>query len=209
MAGLGKRLKSARKSRGLTQGDVAKKTGLSIGTISGYERDYREPDNDIQVALANIYGVSVEYLINGTSGLNSSDIRAIGIMVNIPIVAEIPCGEPIFTSDSILGYMPMDKSIVPGISESDYVWLKAKGDSMTPSNITDGCLVLIRLQPEVENGEIAAVCIDNENATLKRVLYAGRMVILQPSNPSYKAQEYALKQIRIVGKVVKILSDPI
>lgn len=209
MSKLGARLKNARRARGYTQEEIAQKLGVSIGTVSGYERDYREPDNDTLKALAKLYGVSVEYLITGASNQIARGIEGVGQFVNIPIVAEIPCGEPVFTSDSILGYMPMDKSILPNLSENDYVWLRAKGNSMTQSNIHDGSLVLIRLQPEVDSGEIAAVCVDDEDATIKRVIFAGSAIVLQPSNPIFPTHEYARRQVRIVGKVIKILSDPI
>lgn len=64
---LAKRLKEARESAGLKQIDAAKKLGISNGTLSGYERDYRDPDTDILNKMADLYGVSVDWLLGKTS----------------------------------------------------------------------------------------------------------------------------------------------
>lgn len=62
MASLGSRLRSARDKSGLTQMEVAEKLGISNGAISGYERNYRDPDTDTLKRLAELYGVSIDWL---------------------------------------------------------------------------------------------------------------------------------------------------
>ena len=89
--------------------------------------------------------------------------------------------------------------------------LKAKGDSMINARIMDGDIVFIRKQPAVENGDIAAVLIDDE-VTLKRVYYykEENMLRLYPENPAYKPFTYIgeeLNRIRILGKAIAFQSD--
>lgn len=79
---------------------------------------------------------------------------------------------------------------------------------MINARILDGDIVYIRQQSTVENGEIAAVLIDNE-ATLKRVYINGDAIILQPENTAYQPMIYTgekLNDIRIIGKAVYFLS---
>ena len=88
--------------------------------------------------------------------------------------------------------------------------LRAKGDSMTGARIYDGDIVFIRRQPTVENGEIAAVIIDNE-ATLKRVYFYKDKdkLVLSPENPAFEPLVYIgseLEEIRILGKAVAFQS---
>lgn len=64
---LAKRLKEARENAGLKQIDAAKKLGISNGTLSGYERNYRDPDTDILNRMAELYNVSIDYLLGRTN----------------------------------------------------------------------------------------------------------------------------------------------
>jgi repressor LexA len=226
---LGERLRKARERKGWSQLYVAQKIGISNANISNYERDYREPDVETLLNLSELYEVSLDYLLGKTddpdapqkiniSVLNKrrqkkdesyleDDFMPVGTLKNLPIVAEIPCGEPIFTEDNVIGYFPVDTSVIK-LGGGEYVWVIAKGDSMINANIKNGDLVLIRLQDIVDSGEIAAVCVDDENATLKRVLFVEDNVILVPENPDMKPMSYHKSRIRVMGKVIRILSKP-
>lgn len=74
---------------------------------------------------------------------------------------------------------------------------------MIESGIKEGCLVLVREQPDVEDGDIAVVMIDNEEATLKRVYRADGKLILKADNPNYPPMLVDPKRARIVGRVVE------
>lgn len=81
---------------------------------------------------------------------------------------------------------------------------------MINARIHDGDIVYIRKQPDVENGEIAAVIIDGEEATLKRVYKLNGNVILHPENPTYKDMIFSkkdFKQVRIIGKVKYVKAE--
>lgn len=123
----------------------------------------------------------------------------------IPLLGEIACGEPIYADEDRESYVEAGTDV-----RADFC-LRAKGDSMINARILDGDIVFIRSQPSVENGEIAAVIIDDE-ATLKRVYYypeSGKLV-LNPANPAFEPFVYVgeeLNQIRILGKAVAFQSD--
>ena len=91
--------------------------------------------------------------------------------------------------------------------------LRASGDSMIGARILDGDIVFIRKQDMVENGEIAAVVVNNENeATLKRFFYYKErsMLILKAENPQYEDlifQNEELNQVHILGKAIAFQSD--
>ena len=120
----------------------------------------------------------------------------------IPLLGSIACGEPILAEENI------DEHIkCPDDVQADFC-LRCKGDSMIGARIHDGDIVYIRIQPDVENGEIAAVLIDDE-ATLKRVYKKAESIILQPENPAYEPLIFVreeINQIRILGKAICFFS---
>ena len=71
---LGDRLKEARKKIGYTQMDIAKKLGITNGALSGYERNYRDPDTEMLKRIANLYGVSTDYLLKGDPDLEQPEL---------------------------------------------------------------------------------------------------------------------------------------
>lgn len=88
--------------------------------------------------------------------------------------------------------------------------IRVKGDSMINARIFDGDIVFIRRQPDVENGEIAAVQIDGNDATLKRVYKINGNVILRPENPIYSDMVFSkkdMKAVQILGKAVFFKSE--
>lgn len=74
MAVLGKRLKQAREMKKLSQIEAAKKLGISNGTLSGYERNYRDPDTNILEKMADLYEVSTDYLLGRTDNPTPSNV---------------------------------------------------------------------------------------------------------------------------------------
>jgi len=124
-------------------------------------------------------------------------------MKKVPLLGTIACGEPILATENIEDMVNMPENVV-----ADFA-LRCKGDSMINARIFDGDIVYIRQQPTVENGEIAAVLIDDE-ATLKRVLIFEDHIILQPENPTYKPLAYwgeEMNAVRILGKAVAFTSN--
>lgn len=125
--------------------------------------------------------------------------------IHIPILGEIACGDPIYAEENFAGYRVEPKDAVP--SGNSY-YLQAKGDSMEPT-IPDGAYVLIREQPDVENGEIAAVLLSTDNeATLKRVSKQNDTIILVPDNPKHSPTVVtADNPVKIIGKAIRFTVD--
>ena len=132
------------------------------------------------------------------------NIKAINLK-RFPMLGEIACGEPIFADEDRESYVMADMDI-----DADFC-LTAKGDSMINARINDGDIVFIKEMPIVNNGDIAAVIIEDE-ATLKKVYYYPEKgkIVLYPENPKYEPFVYIgeeLNQIRILGKAVYFMSS--
>ena len=115
----------------------------------------------------------------------------------LPLLGEIAAGKPIFAKEEVEYYSPGEDA------GADFC-LRVHGDSMTGAGIKDGDIVFIRKQETVDDGEIAAVLVDEE-ATLKRVYLSPDSVTLVSENPKYKPMVYTKNQgssIRILGKAV-------
>lgn len=205
MSEFNKVLKSLRIDDGLTQRELGKELGLSGSAISMYERGEREPELEVLEVIADFFNVSIDFLHTGN--LSSQHILPDNILPlpkfkEVPLLGTIACGEPILASENIEMYVKVDSSI-----DADFA-LKCKGDSMINARIFDGDLVYIRQQPDVENGEIAAVLIGDE-ATLKKVHKYPNKLVLSACNPMYNDFIYTdeqLTEIRILGKAVAFFS---
>ena len=178
--------------------------GVAESTISLYETGKREPDQAMLLKMAEYFNVSVDYLL----GRDGSQIFAIpGIeplpdFKSVPLIGTIACGTPTLAEENIEEYVKMSESI-----KADFA-LRCKGESMINARIFDGDIVFIRQQPDVENGEIAAVLIENE-ATLKRVYKYPTRIELRAENPMFPAlnfEDEELRNIRIIGKAVAFIS---
>lgn len=91
---LGQRLTACREQRQLRQQDVANALGLTNTQLSNYERDYREPNVERLIKLANFYGVSVQWLVTGEEVdlgelLNRRGIRFYGVEVPDDVRADV------------------------------------------------------------------------------------------------------------------------
>ena len=119
-------------------------------------------------------------------------------MVKRPLIGNIACGDPITAEQNIADYVDVPEDV-----RCDFC-LRCKGDSMIGAGIHDEDVVYIRIQPEVENGEIAAVRIDDE-ATLKRVYLHPDYIELRPENPAYESiirRREDMNDVQIEGKAV-------
>lgn len=197
---LGDRIKNRRLELGLTLEEVGKMVGVGKSTVMKWETGYIENMKRDKIALlAKALKVSPLWIM----GLDESDNIALVQTKKVPLLGEIAAGEPILATEDFKTYVEIDDAL-----HVDFC-LKVKGDSMIDARINDGDIVFIRKQPEVENGEIAAVLIDNE-ATLKRFYKNNGGVILKPENSKYQPKYYTekdFKDIRILGKAVFFQSE--
>ena len=126
-------------------------------------------------------------------------------LISIPVLGDIACGDPITAEENIQGYRDEVADTLP---TGNLFYLHCKGDSMAPT-IPNGAYVLIRQQPDVEDGEIAAVLVNGDTeATLKRVKRQGDLVMLMPDNQSYTPYVVTPDNpARILGKALKMSAD--
>lgn len=192
------------KKHNVTAAQVAKDTGISQSTLSEWKHGNYQPKADKMQKIANYFGVSVSYLIGETETAipTYDNIIPMPTMTTVPLLGTIACGTPITAVENIEDYVAKPESI-----DADFA-LRCKGDSMVDARIFDGDIVYIHQQPTVNNGEIAAVLIDDE-ATLKRVYISDGTITLMPANQKYPPLIYSgeqLNNIRILGKAVAFTS---
>ncbi len=167
-----------RKELNLTQKEVADAVGVSEGTVSRWESGMIANMRRDRIRLyADILKTTTDFITTGESTGIPSGFQPMPDMKLVPRIGRIACGNPILAEQNVENY-----DSVPCNWQADFTLICA-GDSMMP-RIQDGDLVAIRRQPTVENGEIAAVRIEDE-ATLKRVYSYPDRLILQPENPAF------------------------
>ena len=211
---LGEKIKTLRKAKKWTMADLSQRSGLSKGYISMLERGVnpttnKEPIPTLETVykIANAFGVPSDTLLDNVEGqvsinkVNLIETKRTGTIRRVPVLGTISCGVPIISEENIDYYEEELDDILPS---GNIFYLKTKGDSMAPT-IPINSLVMIREQPSVENGEIAAVLVNGDTeATLKRVHFSGDTVLLQADNPLYPP--YIVSEdnpARIIGKVIK------
>lgn len=202
---LANKLKALRKAKGLTLEEVAAALETSKQTIHRYENGViaNIPHEKVK-KLAEIFGVSPAMLMGWDEEISSFDNIMQIRKKSFPMLGNIACGEPIYVEEEHESFISADSGL-----DADFC-LRARGDSMTGARIYDGDIVFIRSQNSVDNGEIAAVII-NDEATLKRVYYYPdeEKLILSPENPRYAPLVYIkseLEGIKILGKAVAFQS---
>lgn len=197
-------IKNLRTERNLTQEEVGKIIGASKQTLHKYENGIitNIPQDKIE-SLANLFDVSPSYIMgwekDKTDLSNIPGVIPVKKIIKIPILGHIQCGSPVMSVENYEGYFPAD----PEIINSDFC-LYADGDSMIDAGIHEGDLVFFKQTPQVENGTIAAVFID-DTTTLKRFYKKENQIILQPENKAYSPIIIDLDEstnIRILGEMV-------
>ena len=200
---IGTNIKMLRTNAGLSQAELGKIAGVTDKAVSTWEADIKTPRMGAVERMASYFGVPKSAILDDgyqTTIHIPAGFEPLPKMVKRPLVGSIACGEPITAEENIEDYVD-----VPEDAQCDFC-LRCKGDSMIDAGIHDGDLVYIHIQPEVENGQIAAVRIDGE-ATLKRVFWDKGSQVLQlvPANSSYMPKVYSgqsLENVHIEGRAV-------
>ena len=150
---VGQRIKQKLKETHVSQNRLAKAAQISQSAISDIVNGISSPKEVTLIAIADALGCTVSEL------LGESPPGIIGMKIGaVPIVGEIACGIPITAEQNIEGYADLPDGV-----HADFA-LRCKGDSMEPT-FENNDLVLIRQQPDVEDGQIAAVNVACEATT--------------------------------------------
>lgn len=196
---VGSNIKKFRDIRNYSLQALADRVNLTKKTIQRYENGEIKIDMTRLSEIAEALQVEVSQLIEGAESFLGISVDSINI-VPLPIVGRISCGNGVIAFEDVEGYEPTPRE---WLGSGEHFYLRAKGDSMTGARIMDGDLLLIRKQPEVENGEIAAVLI-NDEAVLKRVYINGDQLVLQSENPAYGPIFAPPEEVKIIGKLKRI-----
>lgn len=207
---IGQLINNRRSELGLTLEEVGNAVGVSKSTVKKWEDGFISNMKRDKIAkLAQVLKLNPVSLITGEAATEETifdrfdNIKPLALK-KFPMLGEIACGEPIYADEDKETYVMADSDI-----KADFC-LKAKGESMINARIYDGDLVFIKKMPMVENGDIAAVIIEDE-ATLKRVYYYPEQnkLILNPENSAFDPLVYIgeeLNHIHILGKAVFFMS---
>lgn len=213
MSTIGSRIRNRREELGLSQDELGKRLGYkSRSSINKIELDQRSLTQSKIKAIADALETTPSYIMGWDE--SDQDFEENLIYFNnlfpietkkFPLLGTIACGKPIFAEEQFEAYVEAGANV-----HADFC-LRAKGDSMTGARIQDGDIVFIKKQEMVDNGEIAAVLIEDE-ATLKRVYYDQENKILQlfAENPKFKTMRFSgeeLNHVRILGKAIAFQSD--
>ena len=198
---VGERLKRRRKELGMSAEAVAEKLGCSPSTVYRYENgEINKMGIDKLKPIAEAINTSPAYLMGWEDEeALSANVSRIEPMQKIPLVGQIACGMPILAEQNVEDYVDL-----PGHIRADFA-LTCKGESMIGAGIRTGDIVYIRKQEEVENGQIAAVMVGGDEATLKRVYTKPGVVQLVAENPNIAPAVFIGKeaeQIHIIGLAV-------
>lgn len=198
------RLKEAMGTRDMRAARLSELTGISPPRISQYLHGRYAPNGDALCRLSRALGVDEAWLMGEDVPMSSPalpDNLSPLSLHKYPVLGQIACGQPILAVENA------DSFAVSSDDRADFC-LTAKGDSMIGARIFDGDEVFIQASDTVNNGDIAAVLVDNE-ATLKRVYYypqEGRLVLVA-ENPAYPPMEFTgekLNDVHILGRAVSV-----
>lgn len=174
-----KRLKELRVSRGLTQDDLARELNLVKSSISMYENGKRKPSFEVLEAIADYFNVNMDTLYSSAPVFVPS-------LKRVPMLGYAAAGQPLENLDGQDTYYVETDS-----RYSVDFCITVRGDSMINAGINDGDIVFVKAQPEVPNGKIACIEIDNERVCIKRFYKTDTGVTLVSENPKYAPLQFS------------------
>ena len=188
-------LKMLRNKKRLSQAKLADELGVSASTVAMWESGEREPKNyETLELIADYFNVNMEVLLTGKLS-----------PTKIPVLGRVIAGIPIEAVEEIIDYEEIPQSMA---KNGEYFALQIKGDSMEPK-FSAGDVVIVRKQEDVDNGDIAIVLVNGNEATVKKIRKFDVGINLIPTNSNYDVITYTNAQIeqlpvRIIGKVVEL-----
>lgn len=189
------KLKQYREMKGLSQVQLARILHVAPTTYNNWEVGRRDPDQNMTVRIAEALGVSVDELLGATPKRS----------VKIPVYARVTAGVPIEALTEIIDYEEIPERMA---RNGQHIAFRVSGHSMEPK-ISDGNIVIVRIQPDVEDGEIAVVTVNGDDGIVKKVKKTPLGVTLLSLNPAfdpifYSNEDILSLPIRVIGRVVEL-----
>ncbi len=182
---------------------VANYVGVSEATVSRWESgNIANMGRDKIALLSQILKITPGAIAGYDSQQKDSNKKA---AVKVPVLGLVRAGIPMDAVEYIIDYEEISEEMA---HQGEFFGLQIKGNSMEP-RITEGDVVIVRKQPDVESGETAIVLINGDEATIKKVQKFNGGINLIPNNPAYDVMTYTNEQIeklpiRVLGKVVEL-----
>ncbi len=195
------KIKILRIKKGLKQEELSKIINVSQASLSGYENEKFEPDNKTLLHLASYFGVSTDYLL-GNEDVPWSFAKQ---EKKIPVFRRIRAEWSVQNAKEIIGYEEISEDMV---RQGNFFAIKAHGDSMEP-RIQDGDIVIMHKQSEAESGNVVAVSISGNEATIQKIVKYESGLTLISYNPKYDPVSYSKADvirlpIIVLGKAVEL-----
>lgn len=198
-----KRLKELRKQRNMTQEALAALINVDRSSIGKYEgRSAVVPPADVLERIADVFNVSIDYLL-GRQDRPDLPVSTGGVW--IPVLGRVAAGIPIEAIEDVEDYEEISLDMA---KTGEFFALKIQGDSMEP-RIKTGDVVIVKQQPDCDNGDVAVVLVNGLDATVKRIKKSPEGIMLIPTNSAYEPMFYSNEDVkklpvRIIGKVVEL-----
>lgn len=199
------RLKELRRVKGIRQNEIAELLHISQGAVSQWESGRTNMDYQYAKTLADYFGVTVDYLLGDSNTFTGNELKK-EPGGRIPVVGAIRAGIPITAIEDVEDWEEIPAAMARG---GDYIALRVRGSSMEPK-IYDGDIAIIRRQETVENGQVAAILINGDEATIKKVKRTPDGIMLIAFNADvyephfYSNQEIENLPVRIYGRLVEV-----
>ena len=188
-------LKLLRNQKRISQAKLADELGVSASTVAMWESGEREPKNyETLEIIADYFNVNMEVLLTGKLA-----------PTKIPVLGKVVAGIPLEAVEEIIDYEEIPQSMA---RNGEYFALQIKGNSMEPK-FSEGDVVIVRKQEDVDNGDIAIVLVNGNDATVKKIKKFDGGINLITTNSEYEVITYTADEIeklpvRIIGKVVEL-----
>lgn len=188
-------LKLLRNQKRISQAKLADELGVSASTVAMWESGEREPKNyETLELIADYFNVNMEVLLTGRL-----------TPTKIPVLGRVVAGIPIDAIEEIIDYEEIPQAMA---KNGEYFALQIKGNSMEPK-FSEGDVVIVRKQEDVDSGDIAIVLVNGNEATVKKLKKFNGGINLIPTNPDYDVITYTTDDVeklpvRVLGKVVEL-----
>ena len=194
-----------RKQKNLSQRRLAIAADINNATISRIEKGEVSPDAETLTKLAKALGISAAELFQISGYLPEPKEIPEKKGVLIPVLGMVPAGIPLEAVENIIDYEEISAEMARG---GEFFGLKIIGDSME-SRIKEGDVVIVRKQDDVDSGKIAVVMLNDNCATIKKLVKHTDGISLMPFNPAYPPAFYTWKEVEnipisVIGQVVEL-----
>ena len=182
---------------GLQQKEFAKKIGVSATAVGCWYNGTKIPRMDKIELISKFFNIQKSDLLESNKNTSGA--------VKIPVLGTVIAGIPMEAVENIIDYEEISPQMA---STGEYFCLQVKGQSMEPK-FSEGDVVVVRKQPDIESGDIAIVLVNGNEATIKKVKKQSDGIMLIPLNPAYDTMFYNKNDIKnkpvtILGKVVEL-----